>query len=286
MQLHKNRILRRIVLPMLERFSPGDISIRHHFTDEKLRIHCYRHKGYWFHGKRREAESMDLFGRFIAQGSTVLDVGGHVGYVAMYLAELVGPDGKVVVFEPGKNNLPYLRRNAGEKENVTVVEKGVGARPERRSFFLENLTGQNNSFVDDFDVLETNKARAYASQTKVEETTVDVVTLDDFCGARQMRPDFIKIDVEGFEREVLLGAERLLREVRPMLMVEIQAGHADIVRLARKLGYLLFTPDGQAIGGADDFHAQHINTFWLHEQAHARQKSQWLDGRTARAEEK
>jgi len=269
MKLHKSRILRRIVLPLLSRFNPGDVTIRHHYTGDRIRLHSYRHKGYWFHGRQREADTMQLFERFIAEGATVLDVGGHIGYVATYLASLVGPVGRVFVFEPGANNLPYLHRNVGGKANVTVVEKGAGSQNQRRAFYLEGLTGQNNSFVDDFEVLETNKTRACCTDAQVEKTTVDLVTLDDFCREEDVRPDFIKVDVEGFELEVLRGAERLLRDARPMLMVEIQVAHREIVKLARQLGYLMFTPNGDTLEGSEDFVAQHINTFWLHQRAHA-----------------
>ena len=269
LRLHKSRILRRVFLPLFARFNPGDITIRHHFTRDRIRIHSYRHKGYWFHGRRREEGTMRLFGEFIAEGATVLDVGGHAGYIAVYLASLVGPDGRVFVFEPGQNNLPYLKHNTKTKKNVTVVEKGVGSRNEARTFYIEGLTGQNNSFISDFAVLETNKARAYAAEANVEETIVDVVTLDKFCSEEEIRPDFIKIDVEGFELEVLRGAASLLRDVRPVLMIEIQAGHQEIVRLARQLGYRMLSPEGNVLRSTDDFVAQHINTFWLHEQAHA-----------------
>ena len=269
MKLHKSKILRRIVLPLLARFSPGDVTIRHHYTGDRIRLHCYRHKGYWYHGRRREAETMRLFRRFIAEGATVLDVGGHIGYVATYLASLVGPDGRVFVFEPGSNNLPYLRHNTREKANVTVVEKAAGNRNQRRVFYLEGLTGQNNSFLTDFDVLETNKARAFATGAEVKKEVVDVVSLDDFCRQEAVRPDFIKIDVEGFELEALRGASSLLREARPMLMVEIQAAHEEVLRLARWHGYLMFTAKGEILRGSEDFAAQHVNTFWLHARAHA-----------------
>ncbi|MBN2477077.1 MAG: FkbM family methyltransferase [Pirellulales bacterium] len=269
MRVHKSRILRRVFLPLLARFNPGDITIRHHYTGDRIRIHSYHHKGYWFHGRQREAATMQLFRRFLSEGATVLDVGGHTGYVALYLASLVGPEGQVFVFEPGENNLPYLRHNTRGKANVTVVEKGAGSRNERRVFYIEGLTGQNNSFVHDFEVLETNKARAYAAGADVRQTVVDVVALDEFCREEAVRPGFIKIDVEGFEREVLQGASSLLQNVHPMLMVEIQADHAEVMQLAGRHGYRLFTPEGKPLRRVEDFIAQHINTFWLHEDAHA-----------------
>jgi len=269
MRLHETRILRRIFLPLFARFNPGNITIRHHYTGDRIRLHCYRHKGYWYHRRRREAQTMRLFQELIPEGATVLDVGGHIGYVALYLASLVGPRGRVYTFEPGENNLPYLRRNTESQENITVVERGAGACNERRSFYLEDLTGQNNSFVKDFDVLEFNKAQAHALATRVEEVTVEVVTLDDFCRTESICPDFIKIDVEGFELEVLKGASALLREARPMLMVEIQTNREPILQMMKEQGYCMFTPAGDVIRHHQDLASRHMNTFCLHQQAHA-----------------
>jgi FkbM family methyltransferase len=269
MKLHESKILRRIVLPLFARFNPGDVTIKHHFTGDRIRIHSYRHKGYWYHGRRREADTMRLFARFVPRDATVLDVGGHTGYVALYLAGLVGRRGRVYVFEPGGNNLPYLRHNVGRKGNITVVEKAAGSRNERRTFYLENLTGQNNSFLHGFAVLQTNQALAFATDVGVEKTVVDVVTLDDFCRGEAIRPALIKIDVEGFEWEVLQGASWVLGNVRPVLMVEVQTRHAEILRLSGQYGYRVFTPEGEAIRAAEDFAARHVNTFWLHERTHA-----------------
>ena len=50
--------VRKVVIGTLRRFNPGDISIRHHYTGEKLTLHSFKHKGYWYYGKRRESESM------------------------------------------------------------------------------------------------------------------------------------------------------------------------------------------------------------------------------------
>jgi FkbM family methyltransferase len=267
MQLHENSLLRRICLPLLARFSPGDITIRHHYTGDDFRLHCYRHKGYWYHGKHREEESMRLFRRFVRPGATVLDVGGHIGYVALSLAQLVGPRGRVFAFEPGENNLPYLRHNTREKPNVTVVPRAAGNCNARCTFYIENLTGQNNSLVADFDVFEANRARAYAADARTEEAQVDVITLDRYCREADIRPAFIKIDVEGFEREVLQGATGLLSQTRPMLMVEIQRAEEEIIRLARDHRYRLFTPEGARIQSVAELPPRPANTFWLPDEA-------------------
>jgi len=98
--------LRRLAINLLYRVNPGDVTIRHQYTGEKIRLHSFRHKGYGAHGRDREKNSMRIFPQLIRSGDLVIEIGGHIGYISTYFAGLAGPDGKVVVFEPGPNNLP------------------------------------------------------------------------------------------------------------------------------------------------------------------------------------
>ena len=235
MDIHRNRLLRRMLLPLFSRLNPGDIRIRHHWTGDRILLHSYRHKGFWFHGKRRERLTLQLLGGLIAPGDVVLDVGGHIGYFALYFAHLTG-EGAVHVFEPGPNNLPYVRENTAGHPSVQLIEKGVGKEAGTFTLFVEDLTGQNNSFVADYDMFEANRRAAF-SDSEAQPVEVEVVTLDGHCEAHGLHPNFIKIDVEGFELEALQGAERLLREDRPVLMVEVSRQHAEVLALLRAAGY-------------------------------------------------
>src|SRR5215469_14582451 len=134
---YTNTFLRRIALPVFARLNPGDITIRHHYTGAPLRLHSFRHKGYWFHGKAREADTMKLFARLIRPGDIVFEAGGHIGYVTTYFASLVEQTGRVVVFEPGVNNLPYLRANVGRYSQVQVVDCAVSDVCGKAEFYLE-----------------------------------------------------------------------------------------------------------------------------------------------------
>src|SRR6478735_1296610 len=105
------KFARRSLLPIFAKVNPGDITIKNHYTGDALHLHSFQHKGYWFYGRRREAATMKLFQRLIQPESVVAEVGGHIGYITQFFATLVGPRGRVYVFEPGPNNLPYLRAN-------------------------------------------------------------------------------------------------------------------------------------------------------------------------------
>lgn len=267
------RLVRSVVLPLFARVNPGDVTVRHHFTGDPIYLHSFRHKGYWFKGKKREERTMNLLPRLIRPGATVLDVGGHIGYLALYFAHLAGPAGHVWVFEPGENNLPYTHRNLDPKGNITIIEKGAGATNETLTLYMEDLTGQNNSFVQDFYLLDKNKKNAGVEDVTIRESQVEIVRLDDFASDKGLEPEFVKIDVEGFEASVVEGMKGLLTSARPIVMFEIQADHQAIIDAFGEAGYALHIDSGRAVRALRDFPAldKPCNVFALHREAHARE---------------
>jgi len=216
--------LRSRLLPLFRRFNLGDITIRHHHTGDRIRLHSFRHKGYWFHGRQHQSRSLGLLQALARMGDAVLDVGGHIGYTGVYLAKLVGPTGKVYVFEPGPNNLKYLRQNAAQHLNVEVVAAAASDRAGRQTLYVEDLTGQNNSFIADYGELRKNAAAARVAP-RVEAVDVPTVTLDEFCAARRIVPQLVKVDVEGAELNVLEGMRQICLTARPLTLLEVAAGN-------------------------------------------------------------
>jgi hypothetical protein len=66
--------LRSYAIPLLARFNPGNITIKHHWTGDPFLLHSFHHKGYWFHGRSREAETLDMLGRLLSPGDRVIEV--------------------------------------------------------------------------------------------------------------------------------------------------------------------------------------------------------------------
>lgn len=265
MNIHKNRLLRKIILPIFSRINPGNIFITHHYTGDRLLIHSFRHKGYWYHQREREKNSMLLFKKLINNGDTVIEVGGHIGYISLYFSNLVGEEGMLYVFEPGINNLPYLKNNVKEKHNIVVIEKGVGSCNARMPFYIENLTGQNNSFIKNFKGFIRNKKNSFVKNVSVKEVNVDVVRLDNFIIHNKISPNFIKIDVEGFEFEVIRGMSYTLKNIQPIFMIEIQDNYKSIYRVMKNENYLMFNDNLRLIKKSDEFSG---NTFFLHLKKH------------------
>jgi len=261
MQISELRWLRRMVLPVLRRFGPGDITIAHHYTKEPVRLHFFRHKGYWYYGKKRERETMAGFARLIRPGDTVIEVGGHIGYLSLYFARLAGETGGVHVFEPGRNNWPYIAGNVAGKRGIVLDRRGVGSECGRLTLYMDGLTGQNNSFVPQFEGLRINCRNAFVKQPPVEEAEVEMVTLDAYAEAGGVRPDFIKVDVEGFELEVVRGMCGLLERDKPALMIEVQRHRQEIWELLADRGYRAFHADFAPVRTPEGLE---LNTFFLH----------------------
>lgn len=262
-------MLRRIGLPILKRFQK-DITIRHHWVvNRSLRLNSFMHKGYWYLGKKREAKSMLLFSKLIGKGMTVAEIGGHIGYLSVYFSSLVGSSGRVIVFEPGSNNLPYIKSNIHGLENIVLVEKGVGAENGELMFFEDSLTGQNNSFVENFEGLRNNAEVAFTS-VSVERRTVEVTNLDSYF--LDSCPDFIKIDIEGYEYAALQGAANLLKKL-PMVMVEVQANSVEIFEIFDSLGYVIFDEGGVKAEQSSNLNG---NMFCLHAKKHTNALQEFL----------
>ncbi|MEZ5923405.1 MAG: FkbM family methyltransferase [Hyphomicrobiaceae bacterium] len=259
---------RRLGLAALKLVS-RDIKIRHHHTGDPLRLNLYTHKGYWYHGRHREATTMALCRQLIAPENTVYDIGGHIGYLTLFFAQLVGPAGRVHVFEPGENNLPYIERNIAGHANVTLVRKGAAAESGKATIYLESLAGQNNSLVPEFEGLSRNAAMADPRAVRVVAREIDVTTIDDYVAKTGAPPDFVKIDVEGFELEVLRGMARVLRRHRPIVMVEVQRNQAEVLALLKKAGYRAYSERGRRLQQKHAARLNGANVFALHAKAHA-----------------
>lgn len=147
------------------------------------------------------------------EGTTAIDVGASVGIFTLPLADAVGPDGRVLAFEPNPRLLRLLYRNlerAGTT-NVTVIESAVSNSSSPRRLVVP---------PHDFGAAHLDQSED-AGGIQVEVTTLDAVTSEFPAGS----VGFLKIDVEGGERDVLDGAtETLDRNPSLILQLEICGG--------------------------------------------------------------
>lgn len=181
-------------------------------------------------------ETLVLSG-MIRPGDTVLDIGAHVGYMAVAMSHLAGPDGLIVAFEPNPANIELLHSNTQRlaASPVQVVPSACWS-----------VAGDAQMALCVIDGANTGDNRAYAHPAAAPEALVDItrVTLDDICDELGS-VDIIKLDVQGTEAHAMRGAGRMLSEHRPLILTEfwpqgtMEAGEdpAMVLDMYRFYGY-------------------------------------------------
>lgn len=134
---------------------------------------------------------------YIKRGDLVFDIGGNIGQYAIPLSEMVSDTGRVITFEPDFKNFAFLQFNASinKCENVTCINSGVGSEDTVLEFYRDTETGgRRGSFRKEY-VGDTFKGYSEKGTLRSLDSLI----------AEFGEPDFIKIDVEGFETEVISG---------------------------------------------------------------------------------
>ncbi|WP_034271646.1 FkbM family methyltransferase [Haloechinothrix halophila] len=155
-------------------------------------------------GRRRRM--VRFFGEFLGPGDVAFDVGAHVGSRVAAWRTL---GARVIAVEPQPDCVRVLRLLYGRDPDVAIVPLAVGARPGRARMGISTATPTVSSLSTDW----IESVRADRRFTRVRwDSSIDVavMTLDDLI-ARHGEPAFCKIDVEGFEVDVLTGLSRPLR---------------------------------------------------------------------------
>lgn len=238
-----------------------DFKIKHHWVkNRKITVHSFQHKNYWWHGRNREHDDMVSIQNILKNGDTVLEVGAHIGYLSILFRDSVGKDGQVHIFEPGPNNLKYLRKNVSGYENVYVSDEAMSDHEGYSTFYVEDLSGQNNTLLEDMSLLEKNessfKIEAHRSAIKVKLNTID-----SYVEKANINPNFIKIDVEGAETLVVNGMKKVAEENKPLVMIEVTSDFDEINDFFISRGYDLFDASLQKISGASP---ELLNIFCIH----------------------
>ena len=145
--------------------------------------------------------------------AVVFDVGANIGLMSLYASSIL-PSGMIYSFEPVPETFQKLVFNIdlNNKKNIQAFNFALGAKDEEKSIYVNTSHLGMSTFIS-------------AGRSETATQTVKVMTIDDFIKSRGLKVDFIKIDVEGWEMEVLKGASDLLqRHEAPAIMVEYCKG--------------------------------------------------------------
>ena len=153
-----------------------------------------------------EPETFRFFRENVKSGETVLDIGGHMGLFAVVTAMLVGESGKVFSFEP----TPFTRSVLQE----VVDLNGVADTVEVRSEAVSSKRGET-VFFDTGNTLSVANSLVKTELSKTE-IPIKLISVDEFTAERGLTVNCLKIDVEGAEMDVLVGARETFLNQRPV----------------------------------------------------------------------
>jgi FkbM family methyltransferase len=182
-----------------------------------------------YHGDKERNARMDaLYARFLRAGDLAFDIGAHVGDRISSFRRL---GCRVVALEPQPLLVRALRLIHGRDPEVTILQAAAGARPGRLELYVNTSNPTVSTASREF-IAAAAGSRGWEGQRWDRTIAVEMTTLDGLI-ARYGQPRFVKIDVEGFEADVLSGLSHPL----PALSFEfttIQRGVACrcIARLA------------------------------------------------------
>lgn len=151
------------------------------------------------------------------RGKTVFDIGAYIGILTLFFARAVGKSGQVVAFEPNPKNFKELKLNIALNgfKNVTLIPVGLGRESKQTELMMGPVYPSRSTF-DEEKQGQILKAR------NAELMKVEIDSLDEQMRLKKLpKPDFVKIDVEGFEVEVLKGMLKIVTRYKPKLFIEI-----------------------------------------------------------------
>lgn len=197
---------------------------------------------------RFEWDAIASCAKYIPPAGIVVDVGANIGVHAVHFAQFAHL-GKVICFEPAKSTFATLLRNVHHLSNVIPLNLALSDETGLRTLFVA---------VDDaYSGLKDTGRKAI-----VRREAIACFKGDEVLSAllEHQRVDFVKVDVEGMEMQVLLGLQALLVRYRPVIFCEIYGGRQSnlnpqaTVRFCVSLGYDAFVlSDGKLVpAGAHD----------------------------------
>lgn len=214
-----------------------------------------------------EKNSTNFIKTQVSKGMNILEIGANIGYYSLMEASIIGKTGFIYAFEPDPVNMLNLQINMSinKYSNVEYYNKAVGNENKKSDFYMSNYGNLGSMIQRGDDMCEYNKIE------------VDMVRLDDFFKDKKI--DYFRMDVEGFEMEVIKSMNDILSspnppkgmfiEVHSELLHKVNSSALDFVNNLQKYGYNIIKAFYR---GGSDFTVDTNNDFESHP---LREKGYW-----------
>ena len=209
---------------------------------------------------------MDVIRDLVSPGETAVDAGANFGFYTAYLSGLVGPRGRVCSFEPVPLTFDMLKYNVRKlpMPNVQLFNCALSDRSGTAKMRVPMFESGTQNYYQ----ARLASGEVTADDSKTREVAVETVTLDEALHGID-HISLIKVDVEGHEAPALRGAQAIIHDHRPALLVEMSGDLDDprstgstLVAELRKEGYGVYWYDGTSVRPRQH-HESSINFFFL-----------------------
>jgi FkbM family methyltransferase len=163
---------------------------------------------------------------YLKPGMVFIDVGAHFGYFSLLASYIVGNTGQVHSFEPTPSSFNILRNNTYNKKNIVINNKGV-------------FSVKTDILLNDYGLTYSSFNSIYRARlpidtlAKIDETThkIKCILIDEYVDENNLFPNFIKIDAESSEYEIIKGMEKTIKKCHPLISLEM--GDMGIENIAK-----------------------------------------------------
>jgi len=163
-----------------------------------------------------QRNELDRFVRRCSDEMRLLDVGAHWGIFTLTALKYGGPAVRSVCLEPSPDAAKIMRWNLklnGIGDRVKIIEAAAGQTTGHLQMLTTGAGGADYLVV--------------APEHRPDSVAIPQIDITSLCASLEFFPTHIKMDIEGFEQEGLLGAREILRQHRPILFLEL---HGDLIR--------------------------------------------------------
>ena len=193
---------------------------------------CY---GLGWGRKKRSMEYVYHLPNLVQKGDTAIDIGANLGYYSRPLSQIVGNEGRVYSVEPVPVIFEVLKRNMHRRTNATLLNYALGEE--------SGCVDMVNDTVAEVGYFGTGRNAVSDGQSSAEAIhfTVQMRRGSELFAALE-RLDFIKCDIEGYERIVLPEMRALIERFHPVVLLETDGDtRRDMVAMFADMGYRAYT---------------------------------------------
>ena len=175
----------------------------------KLNLENQEHQYYYFYMSHDERYEINNLIKIIKDTDVIWDVGANIGFYSFLFASIV-KNGQVIAFEPVSDTFIELKegKDLNNYHNLELKNFALGSAVKEQKIFFDKKN------------LSIGTASFYAINSFENSETVNINMIDNIYKLEQI-PDFIKIDVEGFQIEVIKGGFNFFEVYSPLIMIEI-----------------------------------------------------------------